>query len=172
MLLLLVLFYDFFFLIINITIIVFLRLLGRALLRNCKLLLLDEATSSIDRVTDTLVQRTIRNSFDGVTILTIGKYQLVFFTPPHTLLQEINFMFYVLLKIAHRVETIIDSDLIMVMDDGKVGEMDTPSILLSDENSQFSSIVKEMGDDVYKELCQIAMNGSSTTTTTTTTTEN
>ena len=63
----------------------FLRLLGRALLRNCKLLLLDEATSSIDRVTDTLVQRTIRNSFDGVTILTIGKYQLVFFTPPpHT----------------------------------------------------------------------------------------
>jgi hypothetical protein len=79
-------------------------------------------------------------------------------------------MFYVLLKIAHRVETIIDSDLIMVMDDGKVGEMDTPSILLSDENSQFSSIVKEMGDDVYKELCQIAMNGSSTTTTTTTTT--
>jgi ABC-type sugar transport system ATPase subunit len=102
--------------------------LGRALLRNCKLLLLDEATSSIDRVTDTLVQKTIRSSFQGVTILTI----------------------------AHRVETIIDSDLIMVMDDGKVAELDTPKALLSDDNGLFNHIVKEMGDDIYKDLKIIA----------------
>jgi ATP-binding cassette, subfamily C (CFTR/MRP), member 2 len=98
--------------------------LGRALLRQCKLLLLDEATSSIDRVTDALVQRTIRSSFKDVTILTI----------------------------AHRVDTIIDSDLIMVMDDGKVEELNTPKILLENNDSAFSHIVKEMGADVYKDL--------------------
>ena len=102
--------------------------LGRALLRNCKLLLLDEATSSIDRVTDALVQRTIRSSFQNVTILTI----------------------------AHRVETIIDSDLILVMDDGRVGELDTPKNLLTDTSSQFSHIVKEMGEEMYQELCATA----------------
>ena len=105
--------------------------LGRALLRNCKLLLLDEATSSIDRATDALVQRTIRSSFQGVTILTI----------------------------AHRVETIIDNDLIMVMEDGRVAEMDSPKALLTNETTLFSGIVKEMGENVHSGFLELLNGG-------------
>ena len=47
----------------------------------------------------------------------------------------------------------------MVMDDGQVAELDTPKALLSNENGVFNHIVKEMGDDVYKELKQIACGG-------------
>ena len=109
--------------------------LGRALLRNCKLLLLDEATSSIDRATDALVQRTIRTSFQGVTILTI----------------------------AHRVETIIDNDLIMVMEDGRVAEMDSPKALLTNESTLFSGIVKEMGEDVHGSFLELLNGGGAST---------
>ena len=87
--------------------------LGRALLRNCKILLLDEATSSVDYETDRAVQKTIREAFNGCTIITI----------------------------AHRVNTILDSDKILVMDNGQVGEFDTPQKLLFDKESLFSVIV-------------------------------
>lgn len=87
--------------------------LGRALLRNCKILLLDEATSSVDYETDRAVQKTIREAFYGCTIITI----------------------------AHRVNTILDSDKILVMDNGNVGEFDTPQKLLANKESLFSAIV-------------------------------
>merc|ERR1712232_455764 len=88
--------------------------LGRALLKKCRILLLDEATSSVDYETDTNIQRTLREDFTGCTVLTI----------------------------AHRVNTIMDSDKILVMKDGKVGEFDAPKKLLADESSNFSDIVK------------------------------
>jgi len=87
--------------------------LGRALLKQCRILLLDEATSSVDFETDKEIQATIREAFKGCTVLTI----------------------------AHRVNTIMDSDKILVMDDGDVAEFDSPENLLKNEDSVFSDIV-------------------------------
>jgi ABC-type multidrug transport system fused ATPase/permease subunit len=88
--------------------------LGRALLRQCRVLLLDEATSNVDFETDRAIQKTLRASFPGVTVITI----------------------------AHRVNTILDSDKILVMKDGLVCEYGPPKELLANENSAFSDIVR------------------------------
>ncbi|KAJ1419431.1 P-loop containing nucleoside triphosphate hydrolase protein [Ochromonadaceae sp. CCMP2298] len=81
--------------------------IARALLRNPKILILDEATASIDNETDALVQRMVKEQFKNCTVLTI----------------------------AHRLNTIIDSDKIMVMDDGLLGEYDSPKRLLGEDAS-------------------------------------
>lgn len=88
--------------------------LGRALLRKCRILLLDEATSSVDYETDANIQRTLREDCIGCTVLTI----------------------------AHRVNTIMDSDKILVMKDGKVAEYAPPQDLLNDSTSLFYDIVQ------------------------------
>jgi len=88
--------------------------LARAMLRNAKVLVLDEATASVDRNTDALVQTALRK-LQGVTTFTI----------------------------AHRIDTIRDSDKILVLGKGKVLEYDSPEELLKDPNSEFSQIVKE-----------------------------
>lgn len=87
--------------------------LGRALLRQCRILLLDEATSSVDLETDSEIQRTLREAFSNCTVLTI----------------------------AHRINTIMDSDKILVMKDGVAAEFASPKELLADKNSLFSEIV-------------------------------
>ena len=84
----------------------------RALLRNSKIILLDEATAAIDHNTDEMIQNTIRSSFKNCTILTI----------------------------AHRLNTIMDSDRVMVLDKGSVIEFDTPKNLLENKDSYFFSI--------------------------------
>ena len=89
--------------------------LGRALLRQSKILVLDEATSNVDSTTDNLIQKTIREAFADCTMLVI----------------------------AHRLNTIIDADRILVMDQGKIAEFDTPAALLADEESMFSKLVGE-----------------------------
>jgi ABC-type multidrug transport system fused ATPase/permease subunit len=48
------------------------------------------------------------------------------------------------LTIAHRLQTIIESDKILVMDDGKTLEFDTPQNLLLNEESHFTKLVNEM----------------------------
>lgn len=90
--------------------------LARALVRRSKVLLLDEATSSVDYATDALIQRTISEEFGdrGSTILTI----------------------------AHRLDTVMNANKILVMDAGKVGEFDTPQNLLNNPDSLFSTLVK------------------------------
>jgi ABC-type multidrug transport system fused ATPase/permease subunit len=97
--------------------------LGRALLKHCHILLLDEATSSVDFETDKAIQTTIREAFQGCTVLTI----------------------------AHRVNTIMDSDKILVMDDGHVAEFDSPEELLKNEKSMFSDIVSHSNGDEIEE---------------------
>merc|ERR1712228_963152 len=89
--------------------------LARAIVRGSKILLLDEATSAVDPQTDQLIQQTIRQVFKTNTILTI----------------------------AHRIDTILDYDRILIMDKGKVLEYDRPDALLSNERSRFSEIVQE-----------------------------
>uniref|UniRef100_A0A671R9U2 Si:ch211-221f10.2 n=1 Tax=Sinocyclocheilus anshuiensis TaxID=1608454 RepID=A0A671R9U2_9TELE len=85
----------------------------RALLRHSKILLLDEATAAIDTETDRLIQNTIRSSFSGCSTLVI----------------------------AHRLNTVLNCDRIMVLDQGQILEFDTPSNLLADENSRFCAMM-------------------------------
>lgn len=89
--------------------------LARALLRKTKILILDEATAAIDLETDDLIQKTIRSEFEQCTVLTI----------------------------AHRLNTIMDSNRIMVLDKGKVVEFDTPQALLDNKDSVFSTLHKD-----------------------------
>ncbi|OWM90264.1 hypothetical protein CDL15_Pgr006585 [Punica granatum] len=89
--------------------------LGRALLKQARILVLDEATASVDTATDNLIQRIIRTEFKDCTVCTI----------------------------AHRIPTVIDSDLVLVLSDGRVAEFDTPSRLLEDRSSMFLKLVTE-----------------------------
>ncbi|XP_058750270.1 ABC transporter C family member 8-like [Vicia villosa] len=88
--------------------------LGRVLLKRNRILVLDEATASIDSATDAILQRVIRQEFAECTVITV----------------------------AHRVPTVIDSDMVMVLSYGKVVEYDEPSKLM-ETNSSFSKLVAE-----------------------------
>ncbi|KRF85624.1 multidrug resistance-associated protein 1 isoform X12 [Drosophila virilis] len=89
--------------------------LARALLRKTKVLVLDEATAAVDLETDDLIQKTIRSEFRECTVLTI----------------------------AHRLNTILDSDKVIVLDKGQITEFDAPSALLADPKSAFFSMAKD-----------------------------
>jgi len=82
--------------------------LARALLRNSKIITLDEATASVDMETDELIQTTIRSNFKNSTIITI----------------------------AHRLQTIMDYDYVVVMADGKIQTIGKPhEVLLKQDNN-------------------------------------
>ncbi|KAJ7972577.1 ABC transporter C family member 5 [Quillaja saponaria] len=89
--------------------------LGRALLKQARILVLDEATASVDSATDNLIQKIIRTEFKNCTVCTI----------------------------AHRIPTVIDSDLVLVLSDGRVAEFDSPARLLEDKSSMFLKLVTE-----------------------------
>ncbi|XVE90824.1 hypothetical protein DITRI_Ditri20bG0107100 [Diplodiscus trichospermus] len=89
--------------------------LGRALLKKSSILVLDEATASVDSATDGVIQKIISQEFKDRTVVTI----------------------------AHRIHTVIESDLVLVLSDGRVAEFDTPAKLLEREDSFFSKLIKE-----------------------------
>ncbi|XP_074364722.1 ABC transporter C family member 1-like [Apium graveolens] len=91
--------------------------LARALLRRSKVLVLDEATAAVDVRTDALIQKTIREEFKFCTMLIV----------------------------AHRLNTIIDCNQILLLDAGQVLECDTPKALLLNEQSSFSKMVESTG---------------------------
>ena len=91
--------------------------LARALLTPSNILVLDEATAAVDVETDALLQTTLRSPlFSKRTIITI----------------------------AHRINTILDSDRIVVLEAGQVKEFDTPKKLM-EERGLFYKLVKEAG---------------------------
>jgi ABC-type multidrug transport system fused ATPase/permease subunit len=98
-------------------------------LQKSKILVLDEATAAVDVGTDALIQKTVREEFKSYTMLTI----------------------------AHRLNTIIDSDRILVLDAGQVVEMDTPQQLLSKKDGMFSGMVRSTGAANARYLYRIAM---------------
>jgi ABC-type multidrug transport system fused ATPase/permease subunit len=89
--------------------------IARSLLRKPKILVMDEATASIDNETDATIQRMIRENFQDATVLTI----------------------------AHRLNTIMDSDRILVLDDGHIVELDTPENLMAKESGHFKAMVEK-----------------------------
>lgn len=89
--------------------------LGRALLKKSRILVLDEATASIDSTTDGLLQKIISEEFKDRTVVTI----------------------------AHRIHTVIDSDFVLVLSDGRIAEYDKPGRLLEREDSFFSKLIGE-----------------------------
>ncbi|KAL6607981.1 hypothetical protein ACP70R_041044 [Stipagrostis hirtigluma subsp. patula] len=89
--------------------------LARVLLMKRKILILDEATASVDTATDNIIQSTIRQETKSCTAITI----------------------------AHRIPTVIDSDLVLVLGEGRILEYDSPDNLLRDESSAFSKLVME-----------------------------
>ncbi|XP_041640876.1 ATP-binding cassette sub-family C member 10 [Cheilinus undulatus] len=93
--------------------------LARALLTQAKVLCIDEATASVDQKTDRLLQQTIRETFKDKTVLTI----------------------------AHRINTIMDCDRVLVMHAGKVVEFDTPAVLCQTDHSIFQRLVGQGGEN-------------------------
>ncbi|XP_074285609.1 ABC transporter C family member 3-like isoform X2 [Silene latifolia] len=89
--------------------------LGRVLLKRSKVLVLDEATASVDTATDNLIQQTLREHFSDSTVIII----------------------------AHRITSVIDSDMVLLLSHGLVEECDTPSRLLDNKSSSFSKLVAE-----------------------------
>lgn len=91
--------------------------LARAILKNNKILILDEATANCDPETDQFIQKTIRTQFNDCTVLTV----------------------------AHRLNTIIDNDRILVIDAGNIVEFDAPQKLYENEKGVFRRMFDEAG---------------------------
>ncbi|CAH0558001.1 unnamed protein product [Brassicogethes aeneus] len=102
--------------------------LARAIVRNNKILMLDEATANVDPQTDSLIQKTIRKKFADCTVVTV----------------------------AHRLNTIMDSDKVLVMEFGSLAEFDHPHVLLQNQGGIFNKMVSEMGETMSDHLRKIA----------------
>ncbi|KAA6386896.1 MAG: putative Multidrug resistance-associated protein [Streblomastix strix] len=91
---------------------------GSAILNNCRIVVMDEATASVDVETDSKIQKTIKEQFVNKTVFVI----------------------------AHRLITIMNSDRIMVMADGRVAEIDTPSKLKNNVNSALNNLIMSVSE--------------------------
>ncbi|XP_060815467.1 probable multidrug resistance-associated protein lethal(2)03659 isoform X2 [Bombus pascuorum] len=101
--------------------------LARAIVKNNPILVLDEATANVDLRTDELIQKTIRSKFSTCTVLTI----------------------------AHRLNTVMDSDRILVMDAGRAVEFDAPYVLI-ERKGYLNSMINETGPAMAEALKEIA----------------
>jgi ABC-type multidrug transport system fused ATPase/permease subunit len=107
--------------------------LARALLSQPKLLVLDEATASIDGETDAFIQKMLRTRFPDTTLVTI----------------------------AHRLNTIMDYDMTLVMDAGHAVEFGSPADLLDIKGGVFSELVDATGSESSKALREMAKQAAS-----------
>uniref|UniRef100_A0A8C9QXI2 ATP-binding cassette, sub-family C (CFTR/MRP), member 8 n=1 Tax=Scleropages formosus TaxID=113540 RepID=A0A8C9QXI2_SCLFO len=88
--------------------------LARAFVRKSSILIMDEATASIDMATESILQKVVMTAFADRTVVII----------------------------AHRVHTILNADLVIVMKRGTILEYDRPEVLLEREDSAFASFVR------------------------------
>ncbi|XP_070789628.1 ATP-binding cassette sub-family C member 8 isoform X3 [Pituophis catenifer annectens] len=88
--------------------------LARAFVRKTSILIMDEATASIDMATENILQKVVMTAFADRTVVII----------------------------AHRVHTILNADMIIVMKRGVILEYDKPEVLLEKEDSVFASFVQ------------------------------
>lgn len=102
--------------------------LARAIIRKNKVLVMDEATANVDLKTDDLIQKTIKAQFKDCTVLTI----------------------------AHRLNTIMDSDRVLVMEGGEAVEYDHPYMLLNKDSGYFKKLVLETGNPMAEHLKAVA----------------
>lgn len=102
--------------------------LARAMLRKSRILMLDEATASVDLESDANIQSAIRTTFKDCTMLTI----------------------------AHRLNTIMDSDHVVVLEAGKVKEQGEPEELLQNDKGVFSGFVEQTGKSSSRYLRSLA----------------
>ena len=93
--------------------------LARALVQRSKIIIMDEATANVDFKTDRLIQEVIRHKFKDSTVLTI----------------------------AHRLNTIMDYDKVLVLDGGRVVEFDNPDLLIRN-GGLFAEMVKSHNQSV------------------------
>nr|GEV25329.1 ABC transporter C family member 3-like isoform X3 [Tanacetum cinerariifolium] len=89
--------------------------LGRVLLKKSKILVLDEATASVDTSTDNIIQQTIGQHFSDSTVITI----------------------------AHRITSVLNGDMVLVLEQGLIEEYDSPLKLLENKYSSFAQLVAE-----------------------------
>ncbi|KAK7305217.1 hypothetical protein VNO77_43118 [Canavalia gladiata] len=89
--------------------------LGRVLLKKSKILVLDEATASVDTATDNIIQQTVKQHFSECTVITI----------------------------AHRITSILDSDMVLFLNQGLIEEYDSPKKLLKNKSSALAQLVAE-----------------------------
>ena len=102
--------------------------LARAILRRNKILVLDEATANVDMETDALIQETIKRKFSECTVLIV----------------------------AHRLDTIIESERVLVLREGRVVEYDQPHKLLQMEGGHFAEMVAATGKEKSQILKEAA----------------
>ncbi|CAF0837577.1 unnamed protein product [Brachionus calyciflorus] len=102
--------------------------LARAILKKTKILIIDEATANVDYNTDAIIQRTIREQFKDCTVLTI----------------------------AHRLATVVDSDRILCLSEGKIVNFGIPKELLEDETSILFELTKKLSPNEKKHIFDIA----------------
>ena len=76
---------------------------------------MDEATASVDEDTDSMIQKIIRDEFSSCTVMTI----------------------------AHRLNTIMDYDRVMVLEGGEIKEMGKPADLVANESSLFYHMITD-----------------------------
>ncbi len=109
--------------------------LARVLLMRPKLLLLDEATSDIDHDTDRAIQRALLSSQQG------GR----------------NSAGTTLLTIAHRLQSIMRYDTVLVLEDGRIVEQGCPAALIEEPESRFGKMCRAAGEERLRMLRELAM---------------
>ena len=98
--------------------------IARAIIKKPKILLMDEATANIDTYTDALIQKLVRDEFEDTTVITI----------------------------AHRIETIITYDRLIIMKNGEIVETGSPRELIEDQDSHFTNMIKGAGENYIMRL--------------------
>ena len=87
-------------------------------------MVLDEATANLDPATEALIQEVLANDFADSSVLTV----------------------------AHRLDTVIESDCVLVLQGGTIREMGAPYQLLADPSSHFASMAKALGPRKAEQL--------------------